>query len=259
VISRIFTGEVFHSRLAPVRHTFRYPHRWVAIDLDELPALNQNLRGFSYNRFNLLSIHDRDYLFGAGGLRERIYAYLAERDFSADVARVELVTAARFMGYAFNPVSFYYAYRSDGSVRCILAEVNNTFGERHLYLLADPIERGGDLLRYSTAKQFHVSPFFDRTGHYEFSLSTDPLHMQIGINLVQNGEVVIVTRIAGRAKPLTMRNLVTSMLGYPVSVLMTVPRIMFQAAKLHFRKGLPVHPTPPLTHPDSHRTSARRE
>jgi len=252
VKSRLYTGEIWHARIAPVAHSFRYPHCWFALDLDELPQLNRELRGFGYNRFSLFSIDDRDYLFGSGSLRDRIMVYLAERGCGADVVRVELVTAARFLGYAFNPVSFYYAYRADDSIRCIVAEVNNTFGERHLYMLSDAEDSTKPVLRYSTAKQFHVSPFFDRTGGYQFSFSSDPEQMAIGINLMQGDQVMLASRITGRAAPLSARTLVRSMISYPLSVLLTIPRILHEAAKLKVRKGLPVHARPIPTHSETH-------
>jgi cyclopropane fatty-acyl-phospholipid synthase-like methyltransferase len=141
VNSRLYVANAMHARFSPVEHRFRYPVFTLAFDLDELPALDRTVRGFGYNRRALVSLRDRDYLRGQGTIRERLLRFLREAGCDDGIARVELLTMPRMFGHVFNPVSFHYCYRADGSVRCVVAEVNNTFGERHLYILA----LGGDV------------------------------------------------------------------------------------------------------------------
>ena len=139
MISRLYTAHVMHTRFAPAPHRFRYPVFTFAFDLDELPALDRGVRGFGYNRRALVSLHDRDYLRGEGDIRARLMRFLREDGCEDGVARVELLTMPRMFGHVFNPVSFYYCYRADGSVRCVVAEVNNG-GEmvKHTLRTVDP-------------------------------------------------------------------------------------------------------------------------
>ena len=134
--SRIYVGHVTHARLEPVGHSFRYPAFVFAVDVDELPELDRRLRLFAHNRRGVFSLRDGDYLGSPDGdlrtkLAERIDAAGAE----IPLARIELVTTPRVIGHTFNPASFYYCYANDGRLSGIVVEVNNTFGEAHLYVL----------------------------------------------------------------------------------------------------------------------------
>ena len=248
--SRIYMGEVMHARLAPVEHRFVYPLYWYVFDLDELPQLDREVRGFGYNRRSLVSIRDADYLRGEGSIRERLMAELRNRGCEDGVVRVELVTMARYLNYVFIPVSFYYCYRADGSLRCVVAEVNNTFRERHLYILDKP---NGEPTQYPAqsghAKEFHVSPFNDMRGDYEFSFSGLADKMEIHVDLVRDGGKVLETGFRGTALPLTTENLKQTLRRYPLAALLNMPRIVWQAAKLYFRKKLPVFQKPPPSSP----------
>ena len=244
--SRLYIGEVMHARLVPVEHRFIYPLYWYVFDLDELPQLDREVRGFGYNRRSLVSIRDADYLRGEGPIRERLMALLRERGCDDGIARVELVTMARCLNYIFIPVSFYYCYRADGSLRCAVAEVNNTFRERHLYVLDRPSSDPARYpARYEHAKEFHVSPFNDLRGTYEFNLSALGEDMDVRVNLVRDGAHVIDTGIRGTAQPLTSETLRRALWRHPFTAALNIPRIVWQASKLYFRKKLPVHQKPP--------------
>lgn len=257
--SRLCLGKVMHSRLSPVGHTFTFPLCCFDLDVDELPKLAKALRGFSYNGWNIFSIRDSDYLpegehldEGAqGSIRAKLLHYLARSGCHEPVTRIRLITAPRFFGYVFNPVSFYYCYGSGGEVRYIVAEVNNTFGETHLYILDAPLAddevRGADgrrFIRYTARKEFHVSPFNNRQGEYRFYFSPDRGRVDIRVNLIREGKVVFVSRMSGALEPLTGGMLARAAARYPMSTLLTAPRIMWEALKLHFVKGLPVYSKP---------------
>ena len=238
-----------HKRFVPVAHHFRVPVFTFAFDLDELPQLAREIRGFGYNRRALISVHDRDYLRGAGTIRERLMRILARAGCDDGISRVELLTMPRMFGHVFNPVSVHYCYRADGSVRCIVAEVNNTFGERHLYILSEP---EGDParfpLRFRQAKQFHVSPFNDMRGHYEFALSELGPSMQISIDLRRDGDRILTAVLCGDAVPLDSRTLFSRVLRHPFRIVSNLPRIAWQAAQLHYRRKLPVCHKPNPSH-----------
>jgi cyclopropane-fatty-acyl-phospholipid synthase len=242
--SRIYSGKVMHARHVPVTHQWIFPFYFYAIDLDELPELDRTVRGFRYNAWAPVSLRDSDYLRGSGGFRERLSAFI---DTSA-LDRIVLVTVARFMTRVFNPVSFYYGLRADGSPACMAAEVNNTFGERHLYVLDGGT---GFPLQGRHDKAFHVSPFNDMNGRYEFTFSAPDDDLSIGIKLIRQGETVMDAAMWGQGRPLTGANLWKTVLTHPLTAGLTMPRILWQAARLHYRHRLPVFrkpaPSSPMT------------
>jgi DUF1365 family protein len=129
-------GHVWHRRLRPVEHAFRYPGYFLMLPMRSLrvqpdAVLRRNRRGW-------LSFHDSDH--GEGGSDALAwFEDLLQGEGIADAeGEVWLHTFPRVLGYVFKPVSFWYAHRADGSLAAVLAEVNNTFGERHAYLLAGP-------------------------------------------------------------------------------------------------------------------------
>ena len=115
----------------------------------------------------------------------------------------------------------------------------------HLYVTKDPLgPLAGFAGHYETAKDFHVSPFFDRKGTYEFKYSPVGDDLEIQVNLKKDGHYALVSRMTGKGKPLTAGILLKTLLCYPLAVLLTIPRIHWQAAKLYFQKKLPVYSKP---------------
>ncbi|TFH39750.1 MAG: DUF1365 domain-containing protein, partial [Chrysiogenales bacterium] len=168
--SCIFTGYVEHERLNPVQHRLHYPLYVYCFDLDELEELDRSLPLFGYNRFRLASVYDKDYLDeGHGTIREKLLRFLEPEGYADEVATIMLVTSARYFNYVFNPVSFYYCFSREGILVCTVVEVSNTFGERHVYIPRRMDDTAaGFPLRFTAPKEFHVSPFNDMTGTYEF-------------------------------------------------------------------------------------------
>jgi cyclopropane-fatty-acyl-phospholipid synthase len=242
----IYVGRVMHQRRGPQDHRFEYPLFYMALDLDTLAAKSRELRPlFGYNQAAVLSLWDKDYLKGEGSLREKVNAFLREKGLLEQVSRVTLLTVPRYFGYVFNPVSFYYAFRADGSLAAALAEVNNTFGEKHLYLLDEPKPGPeGSQARYTVPKDFHVSPFYDRSGDYDFHFGPLGEKLDVRINILRDGQPVFVSRLWGTRKKLSGRELLTTLAAYPLSAALAMPRILWQAAQLRFRKRLPVYTKP---------------
>ena len=129
-------GHVWHRRLRPVEHAFRYPGYFLLLPLRSLrtqpdPVLRRNRLGW-------LSFHDRDHGEGGPDALAWFEQLLHSEGIDDADGEIWLHTFPRVLGYVFKPVSFWYAHRADGSLAAVLAEVNNTFGERHAYLLAGP-------------------------------------------------------------------------------------------------------------------------
>jgi len=249
VNSKVFRGEVLHHRLAPVSHRFRYPAYTYALDVDELSRLDRCLSWFGYNRAGLVSIHSKDYLDGTEGeLRAKLQDFLALHGPHPRYERIWLVTGARFLGYVFNPVSFWLCCRADEQLACVVAEVNNTFGERHLYVLDQPLDCASQFaVRYRVPKAFYVSPFNPVEGDYEFRLADLRRHLDIRLRVFIQGRPVFNSWVRGRPEPLS-DSFWTTLKAYPLTAWLTVPRIHWQAARLYFRKHLPLVSKPRPEH-----------
>lgn len=244
--SKIYLGEVTHARLAPLKHSFRYPVYFYAFHLEELAELEGQTLLFGYNRLRPVALHDKDYLTpGEAPVREKLEALLRNSGRPFPLGNVILVTAARFFNYIFNPISFFYCHDTGGHLACIVAQVRNTFGEMHLYLLdTQNAEKLDGRLRFHADKQFHVSPFFPLKGHYEFRLTEPGEAIDNTLNYHVNGQLSLIARIHGQAEPLTRDSLARTLLAHPICAVLTMPRILWQAARLYWQRRLPVYHKP---------------
>jgi len=241
VKSRIIKTTISHSRLVPVKHSFTYPGLYYLIDLNNPPSSSGV---FSWSGFGILSLKEGDYLQrGAESLLEKARKQLEGEGFGEFKARILLVTNLRVFGYTFNPVSFYFCYNSEGQLGALMSEVNNTFGEKHLYVV--PANPRSDRFFGQSAKDFHVSPFFDLNGHYQFRFSGVQDELDVAIDLFRGENLEISTRIQELSSlPFTNRALLLSLIRQPFDAILTFPRICWQAFLLKFSKKLKVYPKP---------------
>ena len=241
--SQLFRGEVSHQRLGPVAHAFRYRCSFFAFHLAELEQLQRQVRCFSYNRMGWLRLNDTDYLRGeARPIAQQLVDYLGPERAGQHTC---LVTSPRLLNYAFNPVNFHLRMQGD-QLLAVVAEVNNTFGDRHVYPLTE-LQRAERPHCWTAraAKQFHVSPFNDMKGEYQFSFEVQPHSLRLGVDLYRGGRCVLKTWLAGRGVPLTAANLTRHVWRHPLDTACnTMPRILWQAAQLYYRKQLPLHRRP---------------
>jgi len=241
--SYLLTGHLMHSRRTPVSNHFTYPLYTFLIDLDDLAELDRRLALFGYNRPNIVSVYSKDHLGDPRrGIKENVAHYLATHNIHLPGGKIILLTNPRIVGYGFNPVSFYYCYDAGGELACIVAEVNNTLGEQHPYLLtpecALPVADGKPAHRYWADKQFYVSPFIEMDARYEFTFSPLSETMQVQIDEFRGGERFFQAQLWGRREPLTHRSLLGSLLRYPFMTLQVMALIHWQAFKLS-RLGAP--------------------
>jgi len=246
VKSRVYRGHIVHARTWVARHGFQYPVCFYVFDLDELDDLQRRVPVFGHNRRRLVALHDRDYLApGPEPLRRKLDAVLQAHGCADDVARVLLLTSARFLNYVFNPVSFFYCLRADGSLRCVVANVNNTFGDSHLYVLPGGLPpKPGFAAHSQAAKDFHVSPFFDLEGRYDFHFTVPGDTVEVLLESCKQGDLAFVARLRGEGRPLATGTLLATLLRHPLVPLLTVPRILWQAARLYYQHRLPVYHRP---------------
>jgi len=246
--SLLFTGQLRHVRTHEVEHGFVYGLHLYGLDLSELAQLEGGGRWFGHNRLRPIALHDRDYLFpGDTPLPEKVQRALSDNGIEQTAARIVLVTALRQFHYVFNPVSFFYCYNAADHLFAVLAQVNNTFGETHCYVLRPD----GDGHSFRTDKVFHVSPFFPRTGRYEFRLTAPGETLSLEITYFLEDRQVLQASFTGTGCPLTPQVLARTVLLHPLRAAMTFPRILWQAARLYLEKGLKVFTKPdpcsPLT------------
>ncbi|WP_423679045.1 DUF1365 domain-containing protein [Undibacterium sp. WLHG33] len=241
---RLCTGEVLHKRLRPAKNAFRYGVFFIRVPVRALTAQAVSLpyRFFSHNRFNLLSFFDKDHGDGRQSLSKWIDDLLhAEGIHDAD-GEIWLQCFPRVLGYVFNPVSFWFCHRRDGTLRAIVCEVSNTFGEKHLYLLehGDALRNGEEM---QAQKIFHVSPFCEVKGKYRFRfLQTQPRNAEHSIRHVaridyddQQGPVLL-TSISGEEQTMTDQQILKVMLRYPLMTAGVVVRIHLQALRLWLKR-----------------------
>jgi uncharacterized protein len=231
-------GQVRHMRLRPRRHAFAYPTFFLLLPLRSLRAGSDVL---AVNRRGALSFHDADHGDGrsvqAGGALGWIDELLLAEGIDDATGEIWLHCYPRVLGYTFNPVSFWYCHRVDASLRAIVVEVNNTFGERHCYLLDQP--RYG--MELHARKVFHVSPFCEIGGGYRFCFmrtrhaGEDRTVVRIDHDDVAG--VLLQTSVSGALLPVSPRTLRRALWGYPAMTLAVMARIHWQALQLWFKRA----------------------
>ncbi|MGD2132905.1 MAG: DUF1365 domain-containing protein [Maricaulaceae bacterium] len=231
----LYVGETRHRRIAPVAHAFRYRLFWLSIDIDRLDEADGASRWLSVDRFNLYSFHRRDH--GAREdtpLRPWAEARFADAGIDLDGGSVRLIALPRMLGYAFKPLSVWFGHGPDGALRGVIYEVNNTFGDTHAYVC--PIA-GASSLKHAAHKIFHVSPFFDARGEYEFRLRPLGEEMALGIRYSVDRCAVFTASQRGRARKITDAALLQLTLAQPMVTLKVIAGIHGEALQL-WRKGV---------------------
>jgi len=246
--SALYTGFLSHRRRRPVEHRFRYAAAIFYLDLDELEALGNRLRLLGVNAPNVVTFRDSDHVDGRdGSTREKLLRFARAQGLDLADGKIFLLTQCRMLGYVFNPVSFYYCHDGGGALRAIVAEVNNTFGERHLYWL-DERSRAHDGVaaetqRHRARKRMHVSPFVSMDAEYDFQFAPVGERLSVTIAETEHGEHFFDSHLAARRGPLDDRALVSMVVRHPFHTLRITAAIHWQAWKL-YRKGVPVYRQP---------------
>jgi uncharacterized protein len=240
-------GQVRHNRLRPAANAFVYGTWFLLLPMRHLgnPAA---MGGLAINRAGAVSFFDADHGDGRGPESGGALAWLQElllREGISDAhGEVWLHCYPRVLGYTFKPVSFWYCHQADGSLRAIVVEVNNTFGERHCYLLDRP--RYGQELQAS--KEFHVSPFCEVQGAYRFRFmrTASPTQPRTVVRVDHDDDKgpLLQTSISGTLEPISPAGLRRALWRYPAMTLMVMVRIHWQALKLWLKK-VGFHTKPP--------------
>ncbi len=266
-------GQVRHTRHRPAHHAFAYPTAFLMLPMRSLalagirerglaptqdplneavsstdretlweraPARESEPIALAINRRAWFAFHDADHGDGrpaeTGGALAWLDELLQKEGICDATGEVWLQAFPRVLGHAFKPVSFWYAHRADGSLAAIVAEVNNTFGERHCYLLPEP-QYGQTILAH---KVFHVSPFCDVQGEYRFRFMRTQHKGQdrivARVDHTDDDGPLIDTSWSGVLEPATAAALRRVMWRFPLLTLGVVARIHWHALLLWLKK-----------------------
>jgi hypothetical protein len=225
--SLLATGSVRHLRLRPAQHGFDYSTYFLLLPLRRLRA--QPDAALARNRFGLIAFYDADHGDGRGDCLSWIDEQLAAHGITDADGEVWLQTYPRVLGYAFKPVSFWYCHRLDGTLAAIIAEVNNTFGERHCYLLCDGVAYGREL---QADKVFHVSPFCRVEGGYRFRFVRTDERVVARIEHDDAQGPLLITSVSGELAPATAARQRRAFFSQPLMTLAVIARIHWHALRL---------------------------
>ncbi|MFH8627904.1 DUF1365 domain-containing protein [Streptomyces vietnamensis] len=231
----LYKCVITHVRRTPLRHALRHrTHLW-CVDLDRLPVLPRPLRPLA--RFDA-----RDHFDGAtGSIRAGLDAFLAARGVDLEGGHVVMLAHARVFGFVFNPLSVFWCHDSSGALVCVVAEVHNTYGQRHCYLL-----RTDEAGEAEVDKSFHVSPFFAVEGRYRMRLPLPGERLGLTIRLEHDGDRAFTAVVRGIRRPANVPALLSASVRRPWSTAAVRAGIRRHGIHLLLR-GLPVHPRPRST------------
>ncbi len=241
--SALYAGRVVHVRMKPLRHRLAYRIFYLLLDLDELPALSCRMFWLGYNRAAALSFRDRDHGDGsARPLKSQIETNLTAAGLETG-GRIRVLAMPRVLGRVFNPLTVYFCDALDGHLQALLYEVNNTFGQRHSYLI--PVAAPDAIaIRQSCSKEFYVSPFMEMALRYDFCLTQPGEKMAMTIEAGDRSGPVLFAAFNGRRRALTDAALAMMLLRFPLLAFQVLAGIHWEALKL-WVKGLKIIPRPP--------------
>lgn len=227
-VSGLYCGDVIHRRFRPKKHLLRYRIFSLLIDLDKMDELEQASCLLSINKFNLVSFHEKDYGDQSGKLKEYILGEVATRLPVIRIEKIYLLTMPRVLGYVFNPLSIYFCYEADATLRAIVYEVSNTFGQRHNYVF-NIDQSGRRSYNHECDKDFYVSPFLEMDLQYRFTI-TDPAHsFSLSIQALRNSDIVMNAVQNMTFQELSTINLARVFVSIPFMTLKVIAGIHIEA------------------------------
>ena len=231
----LYRTRITHLRRAPVHHYFEHRSYSWYVDVDRLPRLPRWLRPFA--RFDA-----RDHFEGEPNdtLRERIDAFLADHGVDLRGGTVTALLQARVLGYVFNPLSLYWCHDADGVLRHVVAEVHNTYGGRHAYLL--PPDSGQPAM---VMKKLYVSPFNDVDGYYLVRAPRPDSQLNVTISLHRENQPAFVATMRGDRRRASIGEIIRLQLVAPLAPLMGALGIRVQGITLWLRR-VPLVPRPAI-------------
>lgn len=247
VSAALYRTRITHLRRAPVHHYFEHRSYSWFVDLDALPRLPRWLRPFA--RFDA-----RDHLWESADdtLRGRVDAFLASKGIELPGGSVTALMHAKVLGYVFNPLSLFWCHDANGVLRCVIAEVHNTYGGRHAYLLPPTSDRSA-----MVDKKLYASPFNDADGHYLVRAPHPDEHLNVRISLHRDNQPAFIATMRGRRRSAGIRQIVALQVLSPMAPLMNALAIRVQGMLLWLRR-VPVAPRAPRSAVDGREKVGQR-
>ena len=235
--SIIYNGKVIHRRFKPKEHYFKYNVFSLLVDLDELEIIENKIKIFSYNKFNIISFFDKDHgPRDDTSLKEWVIKNLKDIGIDNERIRVKLLCYPRIFGYVFNPLSVFFIYDENSKLISILYEVKNTFGEQHTYIFKTDDEK---VITNDCTKKFHVSPFIEMECHYYFRVTKPSDKISVIIDQNDKDGKLLYASQDGKAKELNEKNLLFSYISHPLMTFKIIAAIHYEALKL-WLKGIKI-------------------
>jgi hypothetical protein len=239
----LYFGKVYHARHVPFLHQFTYKVVTFFIDIDERPALDKRLKLFSFNRFGIFSVNNKDHATRDGkDIRPWIETAAKDKDIDLKGGKIFMLTFPRMWGYLFNPITVYYCTDKNGVLKAVMHQVKNTFGEMHSYMIPVTDIKNG-LVTQDHEKVFHVSPFMHMDCHYHFKFTLPDETFFFAIHQqTKEGKILTATWDGDRAA-FTDRNLSKALARNTFQSFTIIASIHWEALKLWI-KGAKYIPKP---------------
>lgn len=240
----LYYGDVMHHRFKPKRHILKYRIFSLLVDLDRIDELDRASRLLSVNKFNLISFYVKDHgdpsSMMTGGLKQYVCNEVTTRLSNMQIGKVFLLAMPRVLGYVFNPLSIYFCYDEKETLRAVLYEVSNTFGQRHNYIF-EISEANYTSYTHECAKTFYVSPFLDMDLQYKFTISRPTETFSLAIQALRNNDIMMNAVQSMTFAELSDMNLARTFASIPFMTIKVIAGIHLEALRL-WLKGVSLVP-----------------
>lgn len=255
--SYFYEGNVMHSRLEPKKHSFTYQFFWTAISLDEIKEVFSKHILWSMDSWNVCSFRRKDHLGDSKMPLEQCVKDLVENKTGyRPMGSVQLITHMGYLGFRFNPVSFYVLRNELKKIEFIVAEINNTpWGEQFCYVI-DARTQSEDSIKAEMRKEFHISPFFSMNIDYQWNFSFIENQLKIQMENWENGKKVFYVSVQVEQRELNKRNMTKFLFKYPFMTAQVIWGIYWQALRLWLKK-IPVYTHPHIKKGETYVSESR--
>ena len=232
----IYKNHITHERVLPKKYIFGFKFFWYLFNLDELEKTSNRSKLFSYNSFNLFSFYDKDHMNrNHKTTKQNIIDFLNKNEENRDVKSIKILTNLRFLGYVFNPVSYFFIELQDGTEQCVI-EIGNTYKEIKPYFVSEKHLKN-NLFDITTPKRFYVSPFSELENTMRFVI-TKPTN-KINVNILDykpSGELELKAHLKGERLEFSDFGLIKAAVLKPFATLQIITAIHIHALRIFLKK-----------------------